>query len=152
MSVLAGMPPGTRIPAKVLAEFHGVPREYLSKCMQALSTAGLVSTTLGPKGGYSLAKAPMNITFLEIVEAIEGKKKTFHCSEIRRNNPCIPKKSGVYSKVCGIASVMYEADEAWRHVLKQKKLSGLVNEVEQSVGRENLKKTGEWFQQAVAKN
>jgi Rrf2 family protein len=149
MSVLAGMPPEASIPAKVLAEFHGVPKEYLSKCLQSLSNAGLVTTTLGPRGGYRLARSASSITFLDIVEAIEGEKKTFRCQEIRRNNPCIPKKSEVYSGVCGIAAVMYRADQAWRSVLKGKKLSEIVKEVEHTLKTEKLKKTAEWFQSKI---
>lgn len=42
MTVLAGMPAGTKVSAKLLAEFHDVPKEYLSKSLQLLSNAGLV--------------------------------------------------------------------------------------------------------------
>lgn len=149
MTVLAGMPHDVLVPAKVLSEFHDVPKDYLSKCMQALSAAGLVETTLGPKGGYRLARSASTITFLDIVEAIEGTKKTFNCQEIRRNNPCIPKNSKVYSSTCGIASVMNQADQAWRQVLKQKKLSDIAKEVEQVLDTDHIKKTSEWFQKKL---
>ncbi|MGE3261950.1 MAG: Rrf2 family transcriptional regulator [Bacteriovoracia bacterium] len=149
MSILAGMPPDAMVPAKVLAEFHGVPKEYLSKALQALSNAGLVETTLGPKGGYRLAKPASAISFLDIVEAVEGRKKTFQCHEIRRENPCIPKKSAAYSDICGIAAVMHQADQAWRFVLKQKKLSETVKEVAEVLGPENLKKTAAWFAEKI---
>lgn len=145
MTVLAGMPTHVMVPAKVLAEFHDVPKEYLSKCMQSLSSAGLVTTTLGPKGGYSLAKPASSISFLDIVEAIEGTKKTFNCKEIRRNNPCIPKNSKLHSKVCGIAAVMNHADQAWRDVLKQKKLSEIAHEVNSLLDEENRSKISSWF-------
>jgi DNA-binding IscR family transcriptional regulator len=50
--ILASVPEGKRLNSRALAEFHGVPKEYLSKCLQMLSHAGLVHTTPGPYGGY----------------------------------------------------------------------------------------------------
>lgn len=71
--ILASAPEGKLLSSKALAEFHGVPKEYLAKCLQLLSQAGLVNTSPGPRGGYSLARKPNKISFLDIVEAVEGK-------------------------------------------------------------------------------
>jgi Rrf2 family protein len=87
-AILAGLPEGRYLSTKALAELHGLPKEYLSKALQSLSQASLVETTLGPSGGYRLAKPPSDINFLEIVEAVEGKARSFTCTNIRANNPC----------------------------------------------------------------
>src|ERR1700761_1260384 len=89
-ALLAGLPEGRYLSTKALAEFHGVPKEYLSKALQSLSQAGLVDTTLGPSGGYRLAKPPAKVTFLDIVEAVEGNSRPFVCTNIRDKNPCLP--------------------------------------------------------------
>lgn len=143
MAVLARMPEGELVSSKVLAEFHGVPKEYLSKALQALAAAGLVHTSLGPKGGYSLSRAPNKITMLDIVEAVEGIKKTFNCQEIRRNNPCVNIKTAKLP-TCNIASVMYQADNAWREVLRKKKLSDVVSDLEEAVPAAVLDKSLDW--------
>lgn len=145
MATLARLPSDKFIPTKVLAEFHGVPKEYLSKAMQMLAANELVIGTLGPKGGYKIAKDPLHISLLEIVEAIEGKKKTFNCQEIRFNNPCLKKDQKKKNSICMIASAMYKADEAWRSVLSQKKLSDIVDEVNDQVPNEILKLSDEWI-------
>src|SRR3546814_18901524 len=75
-AILAGLPPGRYLSTKALAELHGVPKEYLSKALQSLSQAGLVETTLGPSGGYRLARPGSEISFLDIVEAQEGDRKS----------------------------------------------------------------------------
>lgn len=144
MTILARVPEDVKIPAKVLAEFHGVPKEYLSKAMQSLAAAGLVNTSLGPKGGYSLSKPANKISMLDVVEAIEGVKKTFNCQEIRRNNPCENLKT-TKLPVCNIASVMYQADNAWREVLRKKKLSDVVNDLESIVPAKSLDKSMDWL-------
>ncbi len=145
--ILASAPKGKLLNSNALAEFHGVPKEYLSKCLQMLSQAGLVTTTTGPYGGYSLAKAPDKISFLDVVEAVEGKLKTFKCTEIRRNNPCLAKSDRKFSKLCDIAVVMNEADEAWRKSLREKKLSDITNSLLDGVTKETVHNFEEWFEQ-----
>ena len=145
MMILASVPEGKLLNSKALAEFHGVPKEYLSKCLQMLSQAGLVTTTTGPYGGYSIAKSPDKITFLDVVEAVEGKVKTFKCNEIRRNNPCLAKTDRKFGHLCDIASVMYEADEAWRRSLRAKKLSDITNNLADGVSKETVNNFVEWI-------
>lgn len=145
MTVMAGLPEGVQVSAKALAEFHGVPKEYLSKCLQQLSQAGLVHSTPGTKGGYSLSKSPDKISFLDIVEAIEGKKKTFNCQEIRQNNPCLGKKDKNFSSVCEIAGVMYKADEAWRGVLRERVLSDITAALSKKISKELKTEMSDWF-------
>lgn len=144
--ILASAPKGKLLSSKALAEFHGVPKEYLSKCLQSLSQAGLVKTTTGPYGGYSLAKTPDRITFLEVVEAIEGKTKTFKCNEIRRNNPCLARSDRKFVRPCGIAAVMHEADEAWRSSLRNRKLSDITDYLADGVSKETLDKFNAWLE------
>lgn len=44
----------------------------LAKVMQRLGRAGLVHSTRGPQGGFTLALPPAKVTLLDIYEAIEG--------------------------------------------------------------------------------
>ncbi|UYL07218.1 Rrf2 family transcriptional regulator [Bdellovibrio sp. SKB1291214] len=145
--ILASAPKGKLLNSKALADFHGVPKEYLSKCLQMLSQAGLVKTTTGPYGGYSLAKAPAEISFLDVVEAVEGKTKTFKCNEIRRNNPCLAKSDRKFTKLCDIAKVMHEADEAWRRSLRERKLSDITNYLADGVSKETISNFTEWLEE-----
>ena len=145
--VLACAPKGKLISSKALAEFHGVPKEYLSKCLQLLSQAGLVNTTTGPRGGYSLAKRPNEISFLDVVEAIEGKTSTFKCNEIRRNNPCLAKVDRKFTGLCEIANVMYKADEAWRKSLRESKISDITNHLADGVSEETFANFTGWLKE-----
>lgn len=147
-AILAGLSEGQFLATKDLAEFHGVPKEYLSKAMQALSTAGLVETSLGPRGGYRLAKSPDDTTFLEIVEAIEGRKSTFVCTEIRKNNPCRHADS-CDTKPCAVARVMWEADQAWRDHLKSVSLADLMETLGKEVPKDLMQKSIDWVQTRI---
>jgi Rrf2 family protein len=133
---MVDLPAGRYLSTKALAEFHGVPKEYLSKALQSLSQAGLVQTTLGPTGGYRLARPAREITFLDVVEAVEGKGRSFVCNNIRANNPCRP-EGFCDERPCGIARVMWAADDAWRASLSRTTLAevaaGLVHDVPQEI-------------------
>lgn len=146
--ILASAPPGKLLSSKALADFHGVPKEYLSKCLQLLSQAGLVKTTTGPRGGYSLAKSPRDISFLDVVEAVEGRKKTFNCQEVRRNNPCLSRADRKFKGVCDIAKVMYEADEAWRASLRNRKMSEITERLSDGLTSESVANFERWLEES----
>ncbi len=144
--LLARLPENTRVATKHLADFHGVPKEYLSKALQALSLAGLVTGTLGPRGGYQLARAAEDITFLDIVEAVEGRRSSFECTEIRRNNPCLGPQEKPQS-ICSIAKVMHQADKAWRRELRAVTLARVVAEVDRKLAASSKRAIAEWFRE-----
>ena len=55
-----------------MAEMQMIPRKYLEFIMVDLKKAGLVTSRRGPGGGYVLAKAPAEISFVEVIRAIDG--------------------------------------------------------------------------------
>lgn len=52
---LAMLPDGARIPAKALAEYHGIKPSYFTKAMQKLVAAGIVQSVEGRSGGLAMA-------------------------------------------------------------------------------------------------
>ena len=59
-------------PSHLTAREEGIPERFLLKVLKPLVSRGMLRSVKGPNGGYQLAKAPREITLLEIVEAIEG--------------------------------------------------------------------------------
>ncbi|MBV7550296.1 Rrf2 family transcriptional regulator [Pseudomonas sp. PDM26] len=66
-----------------LADLQGVPQDYLAKIFTKLAKAKLVAATEGMRGGFKLARPADEITLLDIVNAIDGRKSIFDCREIR---------------------------------------------------------------------
>lgn len=64
---------------KDIAANFGVSINHLSKVLQRLVKAGLLTSIKGPLGGFELTKKCEDITFLEIYEAIDGKLNTGCC-------------------------------------------------------------------------
>ena len=55
-----------------IAKKYDIPLEYLLKLLQQLVKANILHSKRGPHGGFSLAKAPNQISVLQIIEAIDG--------------------------------------------------------------------------------
>jgi len=144
--ILAGLPPAGRLATRALAELHGVPKEYLSKALQALAQAGLIDGALGPSGGYCLTRPPEEVTFLDIVEAVEGTASTFVCTQIRDNNPCIAADAApdCDRRPCAIARVMWNADRAWRDSLRAVRLSELLASLDHEIEPDLRRRTHDW--------
>lgn len=71
--------PGDYFTARQIAESSGASENHIAKVLQRLVKSGILRSVRGPRGGFSLAKAREQITFLEIYEAIEGKVSSGSC-------------------------------------------------------------------------
>ena len=63
---------GDPIPIATVAERRGIPVQFLEQLFSTLRRAGLLTSQRGVKGGYRLARAPEEITVLEVVQALDG--------------------------------------------------------------------------------
>ena len=72
---IATKPAGEIVTAKELADTYGIPYELLSKVLQKLTKSGLITSHQGMRGGYALAKPPVEIPVSLIISAIEGTRQ-----------------------------------------------------------------------------
>lgn len=144
---------GKSIGIKDLAAFQGVSETYLSKVYAKLCKAGIVNSVPGAKGGYELARSADEITFWDIVEAVEGKESFFQCAEIRQNNILLDKENlpDTHTQCpCLIKVVMLEAEQEMKNYLNKKTLAWLHKEVYQNIlTKETVSETNQWFQDKV---
>ena len=64
-----------------ISEKQHIPQNYLAKIMRKLVQKGLLSSSPGPEGGYSLRKPTEDISLKDIYEAIEGDMQLIDCME-----------------------------------------------------------------------
>jgi len=69
---IAQSPPSDPVLAKTISKEHKIPLDYLLKILQQLVRANLLNGIRGPKGGFKLQRPSNKITFLDIVEAVDG--------------------------------------------------------------------------------
>jgi Rrf2 family protein len=62
-----------------IAKATRVPQAYLSKVLQSLVQAGVVKSQRGIGGGMSLARAPTELTILEVVNAVDPIRRIVTC-------------------------------------------------------------------------
>lgn len=62
-----------------IAQKQEISERYLERMMTALVTAGLVRSTRGQHGGFSLAKNPGDILLSQIIQAVEGSLSLVDC-------------------------------------------------------------------------
>lgn len=132
------------VPAARLADYHGVSRTYLAKHLQQLSRAGLVTSTEGRVGGYTLTRPAADISVLHVVLAIEGDEPAFRCTEIRQNGP-FPASDQQCRRPCGIARAMYAAEDAWRASLATVTIADLAAGVEKDNGKQTFVRLRGWL-------
>lgn len=71
---------------KDAAKNQEISEKYLSQLIIPLRTGGLVVSSRGAHGGYSLAREPKDITLAEIVDILEGEMAVVNC--IKDAYPC----------------------------------------------------------------
>ena len=71
MALLASGEPST-LSARTLAKQLNASEAHLAKVLQRLTKAGLLQSTRGPSGGFTLRRSPSAVSLLQIYEAIEG--------------------------------------------------------------------------------
>lgn len=99
-----------------LAEAQGVSPTYLSKILTKLVKAGMIESVSGANGGYRLPRNKDEITFLDIIQAIEGSASLFDC-DVEHGPECL------------IQKVMVEAEDQMEQHLKKTKIVDLAQKV-----------------------
>ncbi|MNC02193.1 HTH-type transcriptional repressor NsrR [compost metagenome] len=95
-----------------LAERQDVSPTYLSKILTKLVKAGLIESASGANGGYRVKRNKEDVSFLDVIHAIEGTASLFDCT---LNHPT----------ECMIQREMVEAEQRMEEYLRSRKLADL---------------------------
>ncbi|MBS3681099.1 Rrf2 family transcriptional regulator [Ornithinibacillus massiliensis] len=112
---------GEAVGVEQLAKIQKLSPTYLSKILTKLVKAGLIESSPGAKGGYRIVKHSRDISFLNVIHAIEGKTTLFSCSQ---------EHDDLGNENCLIEKVMVEAEEKMAKELDQKYIVDIARQVE----------------------
>ncbi len=113
-------PEGEAIGVQALAQMQRISPTYLSKVLSKLVKAGLIESTTGVNGGYQLLEPKEDVSFLQVIEAIEGTGSLFNCG-LKHTGPN-----------CLVQHTMTEAERLMEQYLEQKKLVELVQQIDEA--------------------
>jgi len=82
----SGLPKGSHDSINTIAENEAVPREFLAKILKDLTRNGILISYRGTKGGYAMARPPHKITFLNVIEAVDGPIRFNVCTDDTRKH------------------------------------------------------------------
>jgi Rrf2 family protein len=99
-----------------LAEQQQVSPTYLSKILTKLVKERMITSSSGANGGYSLAQNWEDISFLDIIHAIEGKSSLFDC-DLEHGPGCL------------IQKVMISAEKKMEEELRNQKIAELAKKM-----------------------
>jgi len=80
MKHLATRPDAPSASAREIAEQYDIPIELMAKVLQRLVRTGLLVSTQGTRGGYTLSRPSALISVADVVEAIDGPFTVTACS------------------------------------------------------------------------
>ncbi|MFW9078766.1 RrF2 family transcriptional regulator [Pseudomonas sp. P2757] len=131
-----------------LAELQGVPLDYLAKIFTKLAKAKLVLATGGIKGGFSLARPADEITLLDIVNAIDGRKNIFECRDIRGRCALFDGSPPEWALdgTCSIHAAMMTAQKRMEEALAQQTILDIARKVGRKAPPEFNGQVEDWIQ------
>ena len=109
---------GRIVPSREIAGTLRSSEAHLSKVMQRLAKAGLVSSMRGPKGGFVLKRSAREISLLEVYEAIEGRLE---------ETKCLLGQPICHGGRCIFGDLFKQVDQQTRKYLSRNMLSDLVS-------------------------
>ncbi|NOU86216.1 Rrf2 family transcriptional regulator [Paenibacillus sp. LMG 31460] len=135
---------------KELSGALGVSESYLSKIMSKLRQDGIVRAVPGVNGGYELARPAEQITFLDVIQVIEGRQKLFECSNTKSQQHRLLAEKGTAQRdrdqersgksECLVEKVMEGAEQHLHQYLREHTIQSLLDEAFKRCNHESNKK------------
>jgi Rrf2 family protein len=114
---LAAQSADTRIMASEVATAQQIPVNFVRKILESLAKTGLVKSFRGAGGGFTLGRAPEQISLRHIIEAVEGPLAL---------NQCLLPAPCESAPECPMCHVWQEAQQAVESVLDRYTLADVV--------------------------
>ncbi len=119
MLYVASFPEGRSVLRSEVARAERIPVSFTAKILRSLVRAGLLRSTRGVHGGFTLARSGAEINLLQVVEAIEG--------PISLTN-CVPEPDNcVNSSNCPASQIWWRVQSEMVRILEEATLEALIS-------------------------
>jgi Rrf2 family protein len=103
-----------------IAERANVPRKFLEQILLEMKKSGIVHSQRGKFGGYTLGRAPEDITFAEVLRAIDGPLALSPCASRTAYRKCDDCED---ETTCAIRKVLLAVRDATAKILEHRTLA-----------------------------
>lgn len=119
-------PVNSIVTVEEVSRIKQIPRSFAAKIYQRLCKAGIMKSLRGASGGYVLALEPVEISLLEVVEAIDG--------DLDINLCVVDQKACSMSNACAVHPVWVDLRRDIVRKMKEIKFSYLADEEKARMG------------------
>lgn len=109
------------VPLATLADRNRLPGKFLEQILASLKHAGIVRTTLGAHGGYSMAVDPSSVSVGRVIRLLDGALAPIGCVSLRYYEPCTCAEEAT----CQLRDLMIDVRDAMLAVLDNETLADL---------------------------
>ena len=110
---------GTPLALATLAGRNNLPPKFLEQIMSTLKHGGIVRTTLGAHGGYSMAAEPTSISVGRVIRLLDGALAPLPCVSLRYYGRC----SCPDEATCPLRDVMLDVRDSMLEILDRETLA-----------------------------
>lgn len=104
-----------------LADRNRLPAKFLEQIMSTLKHAGVVRTTLGAHGGYTIAADPSSVTVGRVIRLLDGALAPLGCVSLRYYERC----SCPDEATCSLRDTMLDVRDGILDILDRQTLAEL---------------------------
>ena len=119
---LAQQPSGRTVMVDEVSDHEDIPKSFLAKIFQTLSKGGFVNSHRGAGGGFSLAKAPEDISLLQVLNCVERAFALQRC--VAEEPSCVVPHRHLGS--CALCAIFSEAQNRVNEVFARTSLADLL--------------------------
>jgi len=113
--------PDATVPLATLAQRNNLPPKFLEQIMATLKHGGIVKTTLGAHGGYTMADDPTTVSVGRVIRLLDGALAPLSCVSLRYYSKC----SCPDEATCALRDVMIDVRDAILEILDNQSLADL---------------------------
>jgi len=113
-----------------MAQREEIPRKFLEIILLELKNAGMLQSRKGKGGGYSLGRAPQNITLGSVIRVLDGPLAPLPCVSRTAYIRCRECRD---ERTCGIRMVMKDVRDATAQILDSTTLADMLKRVQVAV-------------------
>ncbi len=108
------------VQAREISQAQNIPREFLEQILLLLKRAGYLKSKKGPRGGYSLAKPPDEVTVAEVIRVMDGPLAPIDCVSVIAHEAC------PMERTCGLRGLWKEVRDSVAAILERTTFEDLV--------------------------